>query len=158
MPEGRADRSFRITPGTKQASIEGELLSPSAAEINALTGLVVNAVDLNRVSNRGGYTQELTETAVVIDGIYCLDLNHATVAIEASMNPSSHTGFFFVSDTSASGTAAHTLTLTDGGTFDGTNDVATFNAPGEGLLIFFDGTGKGRIILNNGSVALSEAA
>ena len=43
------------------------------------------------------------------------------------------------------------------GKCDGTNNVATFNAPGEGLLIFFDGTGKGRVIFNNGEVALSEA-
>jgi hypothetical protein len=32
MPESRSDRSFRITPGNRQASIECELLSPSAAE------------------------------------------------------------------------------------------------------------------------------
>lgn len=157
MPVGRNDRSFRITPGSRQPSIEGTLLDVSAAEVNALSGLLVNAVDINRVANRGGFFQELTETAVVIDGIYCLDLNHVDTAIEAEMNPVSHVGFFFVSDTSASGTAAHTLTLTDLGTFDGTNNVATFDAPGEGLLIFFDGTGKGRVIFNNGEVALSEA-
>jgi len=50
--------------------------------------------------------------------------------------------------------AAHTLTLT-AGTFDGTNNVATLNAPGEALAVFVDGDGNGTILENTGAVALS---
>jgi len=53
-------------------------------------------------------------------------------------------------------TAAHTITLATG-TFDGTNNTATFNAPGETLIVFgLDGT-TGVIILNSGEVALTSA-
>ena len=55
---------------------------------------------------------------------------------------------------SASGTESHTLTLTLG-TFDGTNDIATLNAPNEYLVVYFDKDGAGEILKNVGSFALS---
>lgn len=54
------------------------------------------------------------------------------------------------------GTAGHTLTLS-GCTFDGTNTIATFNAPGETLVLFALSSTRYAIILNLGSVALSNA-
>ena len=57
-------------------------------------------------------------------------------------------------DGSASGTAAHTVTVTNG-TLNGTNKVATLNAPGEMLLVYVGEDGNGTVILNNGGVALS---
>lgn len=101
-----------------------------------------------------GTKQALTATGAVLEGVQSLELNHATVVIAATMVASEHPGFFYVVDTSASGTAAHTVTLT-GGTWDGTNTIATLNAPAESLLVFFDASGNGRIIVNTGSVALS---
>jgi hypothetical protein len=84
-----------------------------------------------------------------------VELNHATVAVAATVATSvNHPGLFVAKDTSASGTAAHTVTLT-AGTFDGTNNVATFNAPNECLAVYFDSAGNGTIIENVGSVALS---
>jgi hypothetical protein len=83
-------------------------------------------------------------------------INHATVVVAATIaDAKAHQGsLFVVKNTSASGTAAHTLTLTVG-TFDGTNDVATLNAPNECLAVWFDSAGNGTIIENVGSVALS---
>lgn len=102
-----------------------------------------------------GTNQALTATGVVTPGVRSLELNHATVVIAATIgDAANHAGLFYVVNTSASGTAAHTLTLTSG-TFDGTNNVATLNAPAESLLVFFDGSGNGRVILNTGSVGLS---
>jgi hypothetical protein len=82
-----------------------------------------------------------------------LELNHASTVIAATM-VWAHPGLFIVKDTSATGTAAHTLTLT-GGTFNGTNTVATLNARDEFLAVYFDSAGRGQVIVNVGSVGLS---
>lgn len=102
-----------------------------------------------------GTPQELTASGAVTEGKKVVELNHASVVIEATIeDAANHSGLFVVSDTAASGTAAHTLTLTSG-TFDGTNNVATLDAPGELLVVYFDTDGKGTIVQNTGSVALS---
>ena len=105
---------------------------------------------------QAGYpsTQELTASGAVDAGVRCLRLNHASTIIAATMVAPSHPGLFTVVDTSASGTAAHTVTLT-GGTWNGTNTIATLNAPAEALIVFFDENGRGTIVSNIGSVALS---
>jgi hypothetical protein len=102
----------------------------------------------------GAVKQTLTASGAVAAATDILELNHATVVVAATMDVSEHQGLFIVRDTSASGTAAHTLTLTNG-TFDGTNTVATLNAPGEALVVLFGSDGRGQIIENTGSVALS---
>lgn len=102
-----------------------------------------------------GTPGELTATAAVTPGVANVELNHATVVVAATIaDAADHEGLFVVKNTSASGTAAHTLTLT-AGTFDGTNNVATLNAPAELLVVVFDSAGNGTIIQNTGSVALS---
>jgi hypothetical protein len=115
----------------------------SAVTAGGAATLVVNEV------------QELTVTGAVTPGVRQVELNHASTIIAATIaDASDHAGLFIVKDTSASGTAAHTLTLTSG-TFDGTNNVATLNAPAELLIVFFDDDGNGTIVQNTGSVALS---
>lgn len=52
------------------------------------------------------------------------------------------------------GTDGHTLTLAYG-TFDGTNNTATFNAQFETLVLYGTAHDRYTIILNHGSVALS---
>lgn len=100
-------------------------------------------------------SQELTVSGAVNPGVQNVRLNHATVAAAATIaNAANHAGFFAVTNTSASGIAAHTLTLT-AGTFDGTNNTATLNAPAESLLVYFDGSGNGTVVVNTGAVALS---
>ncbi len=103
-----------------------------------------------------GGTQVLTATGAVTKGIQSIELNHATVAVTATIaSLTNHQGFLSIKDTSASGTAAHKVTLT-AGQFDASgNNTATLNAPGEYLLVYVDSAGKGTIINNTGSVALS---
>ncbi len=99
--------------------------------------------------------QELTASGAVTNGVQRLQLNHATVVIAATIADfADHVGLFIVEDTSASGTAAHTLTLASG-TFDGTNNVATLNAPAERLVVQVGDDGNGVILENTGSVGLS---
>lgn len=99
--------------------------------------------------------QELTVSGAVSAGMSSVELNHASTIIAATIAATTdHPGLFVVKNTSASGTAAHTLTLTSG-TFDGSNNVATLNAPNEALVVWFDSAGNGTIVENVGSVALS---
>jgi len=102
----------------------------------------------------GATKQELTASGAVTAGTDIIELNHASVVIAATMDALAHPGLVIIRDTSASGTAAHTVTLSNG-TFNGTNTIATLNAPGEALIVYFDSAGKGQIVENTGSVALS---
>ena len=120
-----------------------------------LAGVTATAAEINNVADVSARVQELTATGAVTAGVQSVELNHATVAVEATIaDASNHQGLFVVKNTSASGTAAHTLTLT-AGTFDGSNNVATLNAPNECLIVYFDSAGNGTIIENVGSVGLA---
>ena len=125
-------------------------------------GTETNPIDVvepdGTLKNKGveiNSSQELTVTGTVTAGVQSVELNHASVAVVTTIADSlNHTGLFIVKDTSASGTAAHTLTLTSG-KFDGTNNKATLNAPNEALVVYFDSAGNGTIVENVGSVALA---
>jgi len=126
-----------------------------ADSVEAGIDTTASAAEINNVADVSARVQELTATGTVTTGVQSVELNHATVAAAATIADSSnHEGLFIVKDTSASGTAAHSLTLTSG-TFDGTNNKATMNAPNEALVVYFDSAGNGTIVENVGSVALS---
>lgn len=108
--------------------------------------------ELNRVADASANTLELTATGAIPSGTRSVELNHATVVIAATYTVVP--GRLIIKDTSASGTAAHTVTLT-GGTFNGTNTIATLNARDEYLEVEFDSAGRGQVVANVGSVALS---
>ena len=126
------------------------------SKVNAVGGVVFAEEKKALNDFISNTTQELVASGAVAAGVRCVELNHATVVIAATIaDAADHAGFFAVKDTSATGTADHTLTLTSG-TFDGTNNTATLNALDELLLVFFDDSGNGTIILNSGSVTLSD--
>ena len=121
----------------------------------------VNTLVVSTVVTDGAATvddalvQELTASGAVTPGVSSVELNHASVVVAATIATSlDHQGFLVVKNTSASGTAAHTLTLT-AGTFDGTNNVATLNAPNEALVVWIDSAGNGTIVENVGAVGLA---
>ena len=131
-----------------------QMLVIDTAKNSARLAFVSSVVTDGAASISGG-TEELLVSGAVTPGMRIVELNHATVAIAATIADfAAHPGIFIVKNTSASGTAAHTLTLTSG-TFDGTNTIATLNAPGEQLAVFVDGAGNGTILQNTGSVGLS---
>lgn len=81
-----------------------------------------------------------------------LQLNHATVPIAiTALTPT--VGQFLVITQNGTGTAGHTVTTA--GTFDGTNNTATFNAQHETLVLFGLSSTRWAIIQNIGSVGLS---
>lgn len=128
------------------------IVSNGGANVYSVTIAAITSGVVTTVLNT---SQELTASGAVTPGVQSVELNHATVAVEATIATSlAHQGLFVVKDTSASGTAAHTLTLT-AGTFNGTNNVATLNAPLECLVVWFDSAGAGTIVENVGSVGLS---
>lgn len=119
--------------------------------------ITATADELNASASVSGRVQEVTATAngTVAEGVQSVELNHTgTIAAAVIADFSNHQGIFSVKDTSATGTAAHTLTLTSG-TFNGTNNVATLNALNESLVVYVDSAGNGTILVNVGSVALS---
>lgn len=142
------DKAVVASGGTIDVE-SGGALKIGGVQVNATAAEINNAVD---VSAR---VQELTASGAVTAGVQSLELNHASVAVASTIaNAANHPGLFVVKDTSATGTAAHTLTLTVG-TFNGTNNVATLNARDECLIVYFDSAGRGQVIANVGSVALS---
>jgi hypothetical protein len=99
--------------------------------------------------------QELLVSGAISPTVETVELNHISVVIAATLNLATvRNKTMIFKNTSASGTAAHTVTLT-GGTFNGTNTIATLNARDEMLVVHFDSAGRGQVISNVGSVALS---
>ena len=131
------------------------LIVIDSTNITATTTEVTTVTADGAASVSASQTQELTASGVVTPGIDILEVNHATVVVAATVaSMAAHAGLFIVKDTSASGTVAHTVTITTG-TWDGTNKIATLNAPGEQLIVFVDNAGNGIIVQNTGAVALS---
>lgn len=119
---------------------------------NAVAGDVVPILVQNKVN--ADSAQIFTSAGSVNVGVSEIEISGTSAIATTLADSAQHVGFFTVTNTSPSGTAAHTLTLSSG-TFDGTNNVATLNAKGESLIVHFDSTGLGTIIKNTGAVALS---
>lgn len=153
----QGDPGFTVSYGASTITITNKsgLSWPAGATLRLSLGDTPPSGSYNPPVEGDPVSQELTSSGAVLASAQNLRLNHASVVIAATIaNAADHAGFFAVTDTSASGTAAHTVTLTNG-TWDGTHQIATLNAPAESLLVFFDGAGNGTIVVNTGSVALS---
>jgi hypothetical protein len=122
---------------------------------NSNAELSVSSVTADGAATLVGPSTKLTVSGAIAPGAQGVELNHASTIIAATVaDAKAHHGLFAIVNTSASGTAAHTVTLTSG-TFDGTNTIATLNAPLEALFVWFDSAGNGTIVENVGTVALS---
>ena len=111
------------------------------------------------VSDTDVFLKEYTATAAMGSDsgkVRCIELNHASTVIAITkIDGADYAGqVVSVKDTSASGTAAHTVTLASG-TWNGTNTVVTLNAPDECIVVIFDSAGDGTVLVNIGSGALS---
>lgn len=106
-------------------------------------------------SNLGRQVQPLTASGAITIKSGLVTLAHNTVVIAATLAAPTAGDELFIVDASASGTAAHTVTLPAGVTFDGTNNTATLNAPNEALHIVALSATRWFILENIGSVGLS---
>lgn len=120
-----------------------------------VTGNVTGDLTGNQVGQHRHTVQTLTATGAVTLTSGLLLLNHATVIIAATLAAPTAGAEIYIVDSSASGTAAHTVTAAAGVTFDGTNNTATLNAPGEALHLIAISATRWFILENIGSVALS---
>jgi carbon monoxide dehydrogenase subunit G len=120
---------------------------------------MATAAEVNNACDVSVRVQELTESGAVTAGVQSVELNHDTTAIEATIaDASNHQGLFVVKATAEpAADNDHTLTLT-AGTFNGTNDVATFADINDALIVYFDSDGNGTVIENVGTVALSSSS
>lgn len=153
MATGKHDKHKNEVVHAESLNIGGVAVTATAAELNALSGAAATAAEINKAADVSSYVLELTATAAIPATVRHVELNHASVVIAATYTVVPNT-IMIIKDTSATGTAAHTVTLT-GGTFNGTNTVATLNARDEFLMVHFDSAGRGQVIANVGSVALS---
>lgn len=129
-------------------------LTSSIDELNILDGVGATAAELNFAADKSSYVLELTATAAVPATIRVVELNHATVVIAATYTVVPNT-LFIIKDTSASGTEAHTVTISGGTFHNGAGTIATLNARDEFLVTWFDSASRGTTILNVGAVALT---
>lgn len=97
--------------------------------------------------------QDLLASGAISDYVELVRLNHASVAIAATIAKPAPGRFLVITQVDA-GTAGHTVTLT-AGTFDGTNDVATFDAAGETLVLYGVSESRFVVVENLGTVAFS---
>lgn len=120
-----------------------------------LTGNVAGDLTGNNVGQHRHSVQTLTASGAITLNSGVVLLAHNTVAIEATLDAPTPGDELYIIDGSASGTAAHTITLPAGVTWDGTNDVATMNAPGDALHVMAISATRWLILENIGSVAFS---
>jgi carbon monoxide dehydrogenase subunit G len=144
---------------TQSLYINGTQVTASADELNKNDGQMATAAEVNNACDVSVRVQELTESGAVTAGVQSVELNHDTTAIEATIaDASNHQGLFVVKATAEpAADNDHTLTLT-AGTFNGTNDVATFADINDALIVYFDSDGNGTVIENVGTVALSSSS
>ena len=131
----------------------------TGAVVGNVTGNVTGNLTGNVTGNVSGEVKNAVQTlaasgAITLNSGLVL-LAHATVPVEATLDAPAAGDELFIVNNSASGTAAHTVTLPAGVTWDGTNDVATFNAPGEALHVIALSATRWLILENIGTVAFS---
>ena len=120
------------------------------------TLLAATVAELNAACDVSAFQQTITASGAVTAGKKIVLLNHATVAIEATIaDAANHAGIFHIKAGLEPGAGAdHTCTITTG-TWNGTHKTATFADINDALVVFFDAAGDGTIISNTGSVSLS---
>jgi len=165
-----ATNTIAETTAASGVTIDGVLLKDGGAvfadaatieidtinEATSAAGVTVDGALLkDRTSDLGRRSQELTASGAFTINSGMLLLNHATVVIAATLDAPAVGDEFFIINNSASGTAAHTVTVPGGVTWDGTNTIATLNAPGEALHVVAISAARWFILENIGSVALS---
>lgn len=149
MSQTRISGPFKVGP----VGLEVEVVTADGELAVAGVAIKSSAAELDAAAKVSTRVVELVATAAVDAGVVQVELNHATVIIEASMVAPTNV-LVMIKNTSASGTAAHTFTVS-GGTLNGTNTIATLNAPKEALFVWFDSAGAGTVVENVGTIVLS---
>lgn len=145
-----------FTNGSDLGLVANDIMRVIDTTNGVMKTTTVRAVTAGGAASLKGGLQALTASAAVTDGAGKLTLSHASVVIAATISDLKKWAgkVLTIHNTSASGTAAHTVTLTTG-TWNGTNKIATLDAPGERLTVLVGHDGNATILENTGSVGLS---
>jgi len=147
---------FQFTANTFTALSGSSIATNTIAETTGGSGVTVDgALIKDGRTDAGRVAQELTVTGAITINSGLVKLNHATVVIAATLDAPVVGDELIIVDSSATGTVAHTVTLSGGVTWDGTNTIATFDLLGEALHVIAITTTRWLILENIGSVALS---
>lgn len=82
-------------------------------------------------------------------------LNNASASLTMTLADPGAAGLFLAITQIDSGTESHTVTAATAGAYDGTNEIATFNAQYETLVLMSVSSTRWVIVANIGSVGLS---
>lgn len=132
--------------------------SKADAVYDLLNGIAAAVLSLTATTLIGAHrhsVQTLTASGAITITSGLVRLNHVTVIIAATKAAPVAGDELYIVDVDASGTTAHTVTTAAGVTWDGTNNTATFNAPGEALHVIATSTTRWFILENIGAVGLS---
>ena len=123
----------------------------------ALQAPVITGLASTSPTQLGMPITELTATATFVPkvGMEVLELNHATVVIATTIAAPVKGNFLVIANTSASGTAAHTVTLTAGDFDGGGGNTATLNAPEEALVLYGVSATRYVVVENIGTVGIA---
>ena len=132
---GSSDKGSAVTPS-------GDVSVSNAGVFN-VEGITTGLFDAT----------ELTSSGAIADTASYVELNNDSASIAATIAAPAAGRFLVITQTD-SGTQGHTVTLT-AGTYDGTNNIATFNAQYESLVLFGVSATRFIIVENIGSVGLS---
>lgn len=147
---------FRVTANTLTALSGSTIATNTIAETTAGSGVTIDgALIKDGLTDAGNVVQALTASGAISIRSGLVTLAHATVIIAATKAAPTAGDELIIVNTSASGTVAHTVTLSGGATWDGTNNTATFDAPEEALHVVAVSATRFKILENIGSVALS---
>jgi len=152
-----------VTPGTAAADKAVVLTTGKVIDEIDFTALKIGGVavtatatEINKACDLSTTEQTIVASGSVTAGKKAIFLNHATVAIAATIADTSlHQGLFLIKAGLEPGAGQdHTCTITTG-SWNGTNKIATFADIADSLLVYFDGSGNGTILVNTGTVSLS---
>ena len=120
------------------------------------SGLTASIPEINKACNLSAQIQKMTISGAITAGVQAVFLNHATVAIAATIaNLAAHQGLLLIKAGLEPGAGQdHTVTVTTG-TLNGTNKIATFADASDAILLYVDAAGNGTVLVNTGSVAFS---
>lgn len=127
----------------------------TGALVGNVTGNIKGDVTGNLAGQHKHSTQTLAASGAITLNSGLAMLAHATVVIEATLDAPAAGDELYIVDTSATGTAAHTVTVPAGVTWDGSHTIATFDAPGEALHVIALSATRWLILENIGTVVLS---
>jgi hypothetical protein len=149
---------FTFAANTFTALSGSTIKTNTIAETTSSAGVTIDgALVKDGRTDAGRISQELTSSGAITINSGLVLLNHATVAVDATLDAPVVGDELIITDNSASGTAAHNVVLAAGVTWDGTNDTITFDAPGETIHAIAISTTRFLILENIGTVALSSS-